>query len=458
MLSELNDTMQIDDRIKNVFEIIVNAPNRQKEIINELNYIISVIKDEKINQFEKILLTLGHDQQNRIKTFLYSNKDKINEFNEFFSFLKSFESMSNGSSPMQPNIQAPSGPSLPGAPAPAAPPAAPSGRSLTDDYSPRKPSIQPSEESIPPPKPSKDPLRSTSIAQLRGEMKDELEKLRESIVGNEENEVKRVSKGDSKKKKESKPKSSPRQREESTEFYSMSDDFDSIKKEEFEDEDDENIVENYVNTNNRDILIDYYSRMNINRIYEFKIIISKEKLVAAKKLKDLLTGEQKEQVTDQFEVVEELPIEVELVMPGCLVSPPVQYVSAQIDAVTLSFYVTPFVKYKDLEAKLILGQEKLAKKIIILPVTVIDSRIVKIFSIVGILIASIPSLWPFLFKVDMNEQILLSLRYSLPALTSPLLLGLEFGIGGLFIAVGGIFWKFYSSTKAKFQSTELLTK
>ena len=193
--------------------------------------------------------------------------------------------------------------------------------------------------------------------------------------------------------------------------------------------------------------------MNISKTYEFKVKIAKEKLKAMKKVKDILTGEQREQVQSEMEVVKELPIEVELYMPGCIVSPQTQYVSPDVDSAVISFFITPIAKYKKLQAKLTLGQRKLTKKEILLEVSVIDNRIVKILSLIGVVIAFIPSLWPFLFQTNLNDNLLTALQEYIPALASPHILGLELGLGGLFLIFAGIFWKFYGATRAQFNST-----
>ena len=51
-----------------------------------------------------------------------------------------------------------------------------------------------------------------------------------------------------------------------------------------------------------------------------------------------------------MDVFEDEPIEAELIVPGCYVSPSIHYISPKVDESEVSFYVNPLVKYKNLEA------------------------------------------------------------------------------------------------------------
>ena len=212
--------------------------------------------------------------------------------------------------------------------------------------------------------------------------------------------------------------------------------------------------ENLSDESKRNILIDYYSRMNINQIYDFNIKIDKSLLQAKKKQSDFLTGEQREQVTDEISVADDIPIEVELNLPGCLVSPSVQYVSPTAESSIVTFYVTPYVKFSKREAKIVIGQKKLSKKVISVQISVIDRRIMKIFSILGVLIASVPSLWQYLFGLNMNEQIYYSTVHYIPMITSTVIIPLEIATGGLITLISLLSFKRYSSKRSSFMSQQ----
>ena len=209
-----------------------------------------------------------------------------------------------------------------------------------------------------------------------------------------------------------------------------------------------------VESGKRGILIDYYSRMNINSVYDFTVKIDKEMLQARKKQSDLLTGEQREQLTDEITVVETTPIEIELQIPGCLVTPSVHYVSPEPKSTEVSFYVTPYVKFSKKMGKLVIGQDKLNKKTITFNVNAIDRRIMKIISILGLLLASLPSIWPILFNVDLNSYIVSNASYYMTFVTNTTILPLEVGFGGLITLFSLFILKFYSSKRSSFTSTQ----
>jgi hypothetical protein len=250
------------------------------------------------------------------------------------------------------------------------------------------------------------------------------------------------------KKKQKKEDKKPKEKKQSAKFEETAD-LEMI----VEDEHDESML---VESGKRSILIDYFSRMNINQVYDFTIKIDKELLKAKKKQSDLLTGEQREQLTDEITVVEDIPIEVELSVPGCLVSPQFHYVSPDTHSSQVTFFVTPYVKFSKKMALLIIGQKKLDKKVIPLEVNVIDRRIMKIFSVVGLLIAGLPSVWPYMFGQDMNENIVNSAQTYLPYLTSTMLLPIEIGLGGLVTVTSLLFFKKYSSKRNSFVSKQAI--
>ena len=210
--------------------------------------------------------------------------------------------------------------------------------------------------------------------------------------------------------------------------------------------------EGFIETGKRGVLVDYFSRMNINQVYDFTVKIDKEMLKAKKKQSDLLTGEQREQLTDEITVVEEKAIEIELQIPGCLVTPSSHYVSTEPSEIT--FYVTPYVKFSKKIGKLVIGQDKLNRKTINFDVSVIDRRIMKIFSLVGILIASIPSIWPVLFGVDLNGYIVTNASYYMSFVTNTTILPIEVGLGGLITLFSLLMFKRYSSKRTQFTSTQ----
>ena len=211
-----------------------------------------------------------------------------------------------------------------------------------------------------------------------------------------------------------------------------------------------------VETGKRGVLIDYYSRMNINQVYDFSIKIDKEVLQARKKQTDILTGEQREQIADEITVVENLPIEVELNIPGCLVSPSVQYISPSAQTSQIIFYVTPYVKFSKRNANVTIGQDKLHKKLLDFQVSVIDRRIMKIMSLIGVLIAAIPNVWPYLFKIDMNDALVTSAKTVLPLMNTEIMIAIELVLGVVVTGSSLTVFKIYSSKRSSFVSTQFL--
>lgn len=208
-------------------------------------------------------------------------------------------------------------------------------------------------------------------------------------------------------------------------------------------------------TGKRGLLVDYYSRMNINSVYDFTVKIDKEMLQARKKQSDLLTGEQREQLTDEITVVEDKPIEIELQIPGALVTPNIHYVSPDPKSSQVTFFVTPYVKFSKKMGKLVIGQEKLTKKTIEFNVSVIDRRLMKIISILGILIASLPSIWPVLFGIDLNGYLVTNASNYMTFVTNTTILPLEVGLGGFITVLSLLILKLYSSKRTSFTSTQL---
>ena len=193
--------------------------------------------------------------------------------------------------------------------------------------------------------------------------------------------------------------------------------------------------------------------MNINQVYDFSIKVDRRELQAKKKQTDFITGEQREQVTEEITVEEDEPIEVELSIPGCLVSPSIQYVSPEAQSSQVTFYVTPYVKFSKRPAKVIIGQKKLEKKTIPLQVSVIDRRVMKMFSVLGLLIASIPSVWPYVFGPDLNQQIFWTLSNYSSLITNELIVPIEVALGGFITVVSFLWYKIYSSKRSSFNQS-----
>ena len=106
----------------------------------------------------------------------------------------------------------------------------------------------------------------------------------------------------------------------------------------------------------RNVLVDYFNRMILNQTYEFKVRISKYELEKQKKSQNILSGEQRTQVKEEVAITDQNPIEIELNMPGCLVTPILQYVSPAIESAVVSFFITPVARFKHLDARLKIGQ------------------------------------------------------------------------------------------------------
>lgn len=219
-------------------------------------------------------------------------------------------------------------------------------------------------------------------------------------------------------------------------------------------EEEEDELDDSSTGDKRSILVDYYSRMNINQVYDFTVKIDKKMLEAKQKQSDFLTGEQREQVTEEIEVVKELPIEIELNIPGCMVSPTTHYVSPDKPSALVTFFVTPYVKLSKRKAQVVIGQKKLDKKTISLEVSVIDRRIMKLFSIIGVLVASVPSLWQYIFGVDMNLQLYYTLSHYSSFIQQGIIVPIEIGLGGIITLLSLITFKSYSSKRSSFLSTQ----
>ena len=193
--------------------------------------------------------------------------------------------------------------------------------------------------------------------------------------------------------------------------------------------------------------------MNINQVYDFTIKVDKKELQAKKKQTDFITGEQREQITEEITVAEDQPIEIELNVPGCLVTPSIHYVSPKAQTSQVTFYVTPYAKFSKRSAIVIIGQEKLDKKTIPLQVKVINRRVMKIFSVIGLLIASIPSIWPYFVGPNLNQQIFLILSKYSSLITNGLIVPIEVGLGGFITVVSFVWFKIYSSKRSSFNQS-----
>lgn len=205
----------------------------------------------------------------------------------------------------------------------------------------------------------------------------------------------------------------------------------------------------------RYIRLDYFRQMNPYTVYAYHITVSKKELELKKRISDVFTGEVREQVTEKFELVSEAPIIVDVSFPGCLTTPSSQKISALEDKKIISFFVTPIAK-GSMEGKIILSQEGLEIFKMNVKYKVIDQRISKIFSVIGLGLAAVPTGLDMLFGLDMNDQIIKYLTNALPqlqnALTSPLLLIVELGLGAGLLLLAGVFFLRYRSKRSSLTS------
>ncbi|MHA1990353.1 MAG: hypothetical protein ACW981_06030 [Candidatus Hodarchaeales archaeon] len=205
----------------------------------------------------------------------------------------------------------------------------------------------------------------------------------------------------------------------------------------------------------RYLLLDYFKQMNPYTVYAYHITISKKELAVKKKVSDAFTGEVREQVTEKFELVSEAPVIVDVSFPGCLVTPVIQKISALEDKKIISFFVTPIAK-GDMKGKIKLSQED--KEIFKMDVKykVINQRISKIFSVLGLGLAALPTGLEMLFGLEMNAELLRYLTEKLPQLqsmlTEPLLLIAEIGLGFSLLVLGGLFFWRYRGKRSSLSS------
>lgn len=206
-------------------------------------------------------------------------------------------------------------------------------------------------------------------------------------------------------------------------------------------------------TSKREVLVDYFSRMNLLKVYPVTVVFSKKEIEVLRDRSDVLTGERRSQVKEEVEISELAPIEVELSFPGCLVTPATQEIDPEMEKSYITFHVTPLAKgsIKGL-VRLTQGFKVLAD--IELGFAVVDQRLAKVVSLAGLLFAGIPTAWNYVFGVDINEHLASNLTTILPALTSPTLLIIEllFGLGLIGLALA-FFWK-YSSKRQQLTALE----
>jgi hypothetical protein len=205
----------------------------------------------------------------------------------------------------------------------------------------------------------------------------------------------------------------------------------------------------------RYILLDYFKQMNPYNVYAYHITISKKELKVKKSVSDVFTGEVREQVTEKFELVSEAPMIIDVSFPGCLVTPSTQKISALEDKKIISFFVTPIAK-GNMKGKIKLSQEN--KEIFKMEVKykVINQRISKIFSALGLGLAALPTGLEMLFGLEMNAELLNYLTTRLPQLqnmlTEPLLLIAELGLGFSLLILGGLFFWRYRGKRSSLSS------
>ena len=188
---------------------------------------------------------------------------------------------------------------------------------------------------------------------------------------------------------------------------------------------------------NRYLLIDYFDQMNPYQVYPVSILIAKHELTKNGRKQDLLTGESRSEVIGEMTLAGEAPLEIEVNYPGCLVTPLKQSVSSQEDKVKVVFFVTPLAKGK-LKGMIKISQENTLIFSMEIKYKVTDQRIAKIISLLGLLVAAVPSLTKFLTGNDPNEQ-LKTLLPGILATTSDYLV-IEISMAVILFFIAGVFF------------------
>ncbi len=196
----------------------------------------------------------------------------------------------------------------------------------------------------------------------------------------------------------------------------------------------------------RNVVIDYFSQMNVLRVYPLMITISKEKIKVRKYRGDILTGEKREQTEKEITLREESPLTVEVYFPGCLVTPTEQRVALSDHPQELTFFVTPLAKGK-MDGRIVFyqdGQELATFKI---KFKVIDQRLAKLFALSAMVISAVPSSLYYLFGIDVNQLLTSRLSHFIPVLTSPVLLVGEVMITLVLLGLSYYLFKKYSAIR-----------
>ena len=103
-------------------------------------------------------------------------------------------------------------------------------------------------------------------------------------------------------------------------------------------------------TDKRRATVRYYHRMNPQRLYPMLIVLSKDKI------KEVQKKAVSQTTSEQFEVQEDKPVEVEPILPGCDCYPVKQSVPVGED-VTLTFWVVPQVVGAIQDSRVVVRQE-----------------------------------------------------------------------------------------------------
>ena len=201
-----------------------------------------------------------------------------------------------------------------------------------------------------------------------------------------------------------------------------------------------------IESKSRYLLINYFDQMNPYQVYPVSIVIAKHELTKSKRIQDLLTGESRSEITGEMKLTGETSLDVEVSYPGCIVTPSRQSVSSQNDKVKITFFITPIAKGK-MNGTIKISQENNLIFIMELKYKVTDQRIAKIISVIGILVAAVPSLTKFLIGNDPNEQLKNLLPGIVTAASDYLILEIIMALF-LFFVAGVFFFRYQGKRKS----------
>ncbi|MCY3410952.1 MAG: hypothetical protein INQ03_04860 [Candidatus Heimdallarchaeota archaeon] len=178
----------------------------------------------------------------------------------------------------------------------------------------------------------------------------------------------------------------------------------------------------------------WFQRMIPNRAYPLKIKISTKELTKTVSISNIMTGEKTQEKVGSFQVTDTSGITIKPVIPGCMVVPSQAEINVEKD-IEFDFYVTPLA-LGSLDARVEFYQNNQKFHTIDLDMKVINHRVSKMITYIGVLSSIIPMVFAFLMGMTFDDFMRDRLGKLLPELENmsywlPLAITAFLGSGGL---------------------------